>query len=81
MPIIRRALVLTQAKNSAREWYLFHHCLMAFVAIRHFFSRGAREEAYAETDWSPYFGLPTFELSGRIVAYTYLVMERESPAK
>jgi hypothetical protein len=26
------------------------------------------EEAYAETDWSPYIGLPTFEPSRRINA-------------
>ncbi|HLE44301.1 MAG TPA: MBL fold metallo-hydrolase [Methylomirabilota bacterium] len=40
------------------------------------------DEAYAQTDWSRYARVPTFEPANRINAYgTYLLMERESLGK
>ena len=36
------------------------------------------EDAYAQTDWSAFRGLPAFEQANRINAYgTYLLMEQE----
>jgi glyoxylase-like metal-dependent hydrolase (beta-lactamase superfamily II) len=40
------------------------------------------DEAYANTDWRRYAGIPAFDLANRINAYgTYLLMEKESLGK